>query len=128
MPSCITKAKKMMATVGIMLQKPCMARSQNLVRDSFFRGCRAKAHGDGGHQGQEQLAPTIVRAISVPMGEHKVPQAAGNGRVVLVLQIQLGALRRVDLPVSPPGGRPSSSQLGHQPQENRGTSATAAMA
>ena len=38
MPSCITKAKKMMATVGIMLQKPCMARSQNLVRDSFFRG------------------------------------------------------------------------------------------
>jgi len=38
MPSCITKAKKMMATVGIMLQKPCIARSQNLVRDSFLRG------------------------------------------------------------------------------------------
>ena len=28
----------MMATVGIMLQKPCIARSENLVRDSFFRG------------------------------------------------------------------------------------------
>ena len=82
-----------------------------------------KAHGDGGHQGQEQLAPHDSQGDQRADGKHKVPQAAGNGRgVVLVLQIQLGALRRVDLSglLHPAVGLLHPPQLGHQPQGEQG--------
>lgn len=87
-----------MATVGIILQKPCMAKSQALDRDQVRLGdIQEQADSDGGYDGQKQLTPHDSQDDEYADGNDEVPYIALYIRgIILALQVHQFALWGVD--------------------------------